>query len=134
MSLLTLSKRILGKNDKPDVKNKKVKAAATTATKKKLTVDAAALPSGMIGLIEIISEKGIRQQEHGTAVFRVLPHISKGHIAQVVSSRYGVKVRSVRTLVVNPKNRRRGVSEGKTNIWKKAYVSVDNIQQLAQKA
>lgn len=134
MSLLTLSKRILGKNDKVAVKNKKVKAAATTATKKKQTVDTAALPSGMIGLIEIISEKGIRQQEQGTAVFRVLPTVTKGHIAQVVASRYGVKVTSVRTLVMNPKNRRRGVSEGKTNNWKKAYVTVDNIQALAQHA
>lgn len=134
MSLLTLSKKILGKTDKVAAKNAKVKSAATAATKKKLTVDAAALPSGMIGLLEIISEKGIRQQQQGTAVFRVLPTVTKGHIAQVVASRYGVKVTSVRTLQMNPKNRRRGVSEGKTNTWKKAYVSVDNIQALAQKA
>lgn len=130
MSLLTLSKRILGKNDKVVVKNKKVKAAATVATKKKQTVDTAALPSGMIGLIEIISEKGIRQQEQGTAVFRVLHNVTKGHITQVIESRYGIKVRSVRTLQMNPKNRRRGVTEGKTNRWKKAYVTVDNIQAL----
>lgn len=132
MSLLTLSKRILGKNDKAVTKKKKISSVAATASKKKQQVDAAAMPAGMIGLLQIISEKGIRQNQQGTAVFRVLPHATKGHIAQVVSSRYGVQVKSVRTLQVNPKNRRRGVSEGKTNRWKKAYVTVDNIQLLTQ--
>lgn len=134
MSLLSLSKRILGKNDKPAVKKKKVKSAATAAKKSKQKVDAAALPAGMIGLVGIISEKGIRQQEQGTAVFRVLPHVTKHQIARVVASRYGVTVRSVRTLQAAPKNRRRGITEGKTNKWKKAYVSVDNIQSLTQNA
>lgn len=134
MSLLTLSKRILGKNDKIATKNKKVKTAATTASKKKQQVDTTAYTAGTIGLVEIISEKGISQQAQGTAVFRVLHHVTKGHIAQVVASRYGVKVKSVRTLQVNPKNRRRGVTEGRTNRWKKAYVTVDNVQAIAQNA
>lgn len=134
MSLLSLSKRILGKNDKPSVKKKKVKAAATTAKKAKQQVDTAALPSGMIGLVGIISEKGIRQQEKNIAVFRVFPHVTKTQIAKTIASRYGVKVTSVRTMQMNPKNRRRGITEGKTNRWKKAYVAVDNIQALAQNA
>lgn len=134
MSLLTLSKRILGKNEKSSaVKKKKVSAAATTAKKAKLTVDADALITGRIGLAELVSEKGIKQQIHNTVVFTVLPHVTKTQIAAAVTSRFGVKVKSVRTSLAHPKTRRRGISEGKTNRFKKAYVTVDNIQQLVNK-
>jgi|SRR3989344_5551394 len=142
MSLLTLSKRILGKESKPSLKKaekttagkKKVSAAAASARKKKQTVDAGAFTTGVIGLTPLISEKGTMQQFQNTAVFRVLPHATKGQIAQVIEKRYGVKVKSVRTSLSHPKIRRRGASEGKTNRWKKAYVTVDNIQALIANA
>lgn len=124
MSLLRLSKRILGKRDTP----------AVAARNKKQTVDTTALHAGMVGLIQIISEKAIRKQEQGIAVFRVSPNVPKGRIASIIASRYGVTVKHVRTLQMSPKNRRRGISEGKTNTWKKAYVTVDNIAALTQKA
>ncbi len=138
MSILSLSKRILGKSEKPSLKKsakaasgkKKVSAAAKTAQKKKRTIDAGALTTGIIGLEPLISEKGTMQQFQNTAVFRVLPHVTKGQIAHAIESRYGVSVRSVRTSLVHPKIRRRGTSVGKTNRWKKAYVTVDNIQAL----
>lgn len=134
MSLLTLSKRILGKNEKSaPVKKKKISAAATTAKKAKLTVDAHALTTGRIGMVELVSEKGIKQQINNTMAFTVLPHVTKTQIAAAVTSRFGVKVKSVRTLLSHPKTRRRGNTEGKTNLVKKAYVTVDNVQQLANK-
>jgi large subunit ribosomal protein L23 len=139
MSLLSLSKRILGKDEKKPAKKapkisaakKQTKKTAEKETPKKATVDKGAITTGVIGLAEIISEKGIRQQSQGVAVFRVLSTVSKGHIAEAVESRFGVKVKSVRTLNANPKTRRRGITAGKTNRWKKAYVTVDNIQSLA---
>ena len=134
MSLLTLSKKILGKDTKAtSVKKKKVSAAVSTAKKAKLTVDAHALTTGRIGMVELVSEKGIKQQIHNTMVFTVLPHVTKTQIAAAISSRFGVKVKSVRTSLSHPKTRRRGNSEGKTNLVKKAYVTVDNVQQLANK-
>lgn len=134
MSLLTLSKRILGKNEKSSaVKKKKVSAAATTAKKAKLTVDTSALTTGRIGLAELVSEKGIKQQLNNTVVFTVLPHVTKTQITAAVESRFGVKVKSVRTAISHPKTRRRGITEGKTNRSKKAYVTVDNLQQLSSK-
>lgn len=134
MSLLTLSKRILGKNEKSSaVQKKKVSAAATTKKKAKQTVDAHALTTGLIGLTELVSEKGIKQQMQGTAVFKVLPHVTKTQIAAAIEARFGVKVTSVRTAVAHPKIRRRGVTEGKTNRYKKAYVTVDNLQSLVNK-
>lgn len=134
MSLLTLSKRILGKNEKSSaVQKKKVSAAATTKKKAKQTVDAHALTTGRIGLTELVSEKGIKQQMQGTAVFTVLPSATKTQIAAAIEARFGVKVTSVRTAVNHPKIRRRGGTEGKTNRSKKAYVTVDNIQSLVNK-
>lgn len=131
MSLLTLSKRILGKDEKKaPAKKKKIAAAASTAKKAKQSVDAHALTTGLIGLAELVSEKGIKQQIQGTAVFTVLPHATKTQIKAAVESRFGVKVKSVRTAVAHPKIRRRGATEGKTNRSKKAYVTVDNIQSL----
>jgi large subunit ribosomal protein L23 len=131
MSLLSLSKRILGKNEKKaPARNKKVTSAATAAKKSKQTVDAHALTTGIIGLTEVVSEKGIKEQIQGTVVFKVLPHVTKEQIRQVVETRFGVQVKSVRTLLAHPKTRRRGVTEGKTNRYKKAYVTVDNVQSL----
>ena len=129
MSLLTLSKRILGA-DKAAAGKKKVTTAASSARKKKQTVDSGALTTGVIGLAPLVSEKGTREQFQNRAMFGVLPHAKKGKIAQVIESRYGVTVRSVRTSLSHPKVRRRGASVGKTNRWKKAYVTVDNIQAL----
>lgn len=143
MSLLSLSKRILGKESPASTKltvskkagsKTKLKTTAKAAQKKKQTVDAGARTTGVIGLVPLISEKGTMQQFQNTAVFRVLPHATKGQIAQVIESRYGVKVKSVRTSLSHPKIRRRGTSVGATNRWKKAYVTVDNIQALIANA
>lgn len=134
MSLLTLSKRILGKNAKSSaVQKKKVSAANTAAKKSKQPVDAHALTTGRIGLVELVSEKSINQQLNNTAVFKVLVSATKTQIAAAIESRFGVKVVSVRTTVAHPKIRRRGTSVGKTNRSKKAYVRVDNIQTLVNK-
>jgi ribosomal protein L23 len=131
MSLLTLSKKILSKDaKKAPVRNAKLKTVAKKAQAKKAPVDASALSTGLIGLTEIVSEKGIMQQTQGTAVFRVLPHVTKAQIATVVESTFGVNVLAVRTSISHPRIRRRGVTEGVTNKYKKAYVKVDNIQSV----
>ncbi len=131
MSLLTLSKRILGKDTKAaPVKNKKLKTVATKAAKKNKPVDAHALTTGIIGLSEVVSEKAILQQGQNTAVFTVMPHVTKGQIAQAIEARYGVKVKSVRTALSHPRSRRRGITAGRVNYVKKAYVTVDSISAL----
>ncbi len=135
MSLLTLSKRILGKDaKKAPVRNKKLKSVADSAKKKKAPVDTHALSTGLIGLTEVVSEKGIMQQTQGTAVFKVLPHVTKSQITSVVEATYGVHVLSVRTALSHPRIRRRGITEGVTNKFKKAYVKVDNIQAVVSHA
>lgn len=135
MSLLTLSKRIIGKDaKKAPVRNKKVKSVAESAKKKKAPVDTHALSKGLIGLTEVVSEKGIMQQTQGTAVFKVFPHVTKHQITAVVEATYGVNVLAVRTALSHPRIRRRGVTEGYTNQYKKAYVKVDNISAIVSHA
>ena len=126
MSLLSLTKKITGTD-------KKVKKSAPKKTAKKVvkkTADKTSVLAGQIGLVEIVSERSMRQQEIGVAIFRVLPSATKRDIARAVSEKYGVGVKDVRTTRYLPKKRRRGRTVGKTNAWKKAYVSVDDIGAL----
>jgi large subunit ribosomal protein L23 len=125
MSLLSLSKRILGKDEsKADGK----KSAKKSADKKK-TADVSVL-AGRIGLTPIITEKSVNQQEYSIVVFRVHPSATKHQIKMAVKEQYGVTPLDVRTAMFRPKVRRRGMTYGTTSFWKKAYVTVDNIQAL----
>ena len=59
---------------------------------------------------------------------RVSPEADKFQIKDMVEKLYGVKVLNVNTLIVRGKNKSRytksGLLRGKTNRWKKAFVTV----------
>lgn len=60
--------------------------------------------------------------------FRVSPEANKHQIKDLVEQLYGVKVLNVNTAVVRGKNKSRwtksGLLRGKTNRWKKAFITV----------
>jgi large subunit ribosomal protein L23 len=60
--------------------------------------------------------------------FRVSPEANKYQIKSLIEQLYGVKVLNVNTCVVRGKNKSRytksGLLRGKTNEWKKAFVSI----------
>ena len=60
--------------------------------------------------------------------FRVSPDANKFQIKDMVEKLYGVKVTAVNTQVVRGKNKSRytksGLLRGKSNEWKKAYITV----------
>ena len=60
--------------------------------------------------------------------FRVSPEANKFQIQDMVEKLYGVKVLNVNTYVVRGKNKSRytksGLLRGKTDRWKKAYITV----------
>ena len=60
--------------------------------------------------------------------FRVSPDANKFQIKDLVEKLYGVKVEAVNTAVVRGKNKSRytksGLLRGKTNQWKKAYITL----------
>lgn len=81
-------------------------------------------------LVPLISEKGIRLQEVRTVAFRVPMHATKQSVAHAVRLRFKVDPLAVRVLTVRPRKRRRGRTVGRTAWWKKAYVTVKDVQAL----
>lgn len=136
MSLLTLSKKILG--SKQEEKSAPKKKAAKSGVSKKAEKSAESkkpaatysVRAGEMALSLIVSEKSMAAQANQTLVARVNPSASKLNIATAIEEMFGVKVVSVRTSTSHPKIRRRGMSEGKTRRWKKAYITVDDISKI----
>jgi large subunit ribosomal protein L23 len=86
----------------------------------------------MIILKPIVSEKAYALSLKGTYVFRVPKHTTKYEIIDAVGRQYGVKVLSVRTIVMPSKTKRSGKKRVETRLssWKKAYVVVEKGQEL----
>lgn len=81
-------------------------------------------------IIPLMSEKSVRLQEQNKVAFRVPVNATKQQVAQAVRARYNVLPQAVRVLTVSPKVRRRGRTVGRTSLWKKAYVTVDDVAAL----
>ncbi|PIT97946.1 MAG: 50S ribosomal protein L23 [Candidatus Andersenbacteria bacterium CG10_big_fil_rev_8_21_14_0_10_54_11] len=129
MSLLSLAKKIARADTEPQsqppatsAEREPAEAAADRA--------AAVLHPLTVMLEPLLSEKSSALQEQGVATFRVPHNVGKHQVALAVAQRYGVRVRRVHLIRMLPKMRRRGNTLGRTAEWKKAYVSVDNVQQI----
>lgn len=73
----------------------------------------------------LTEKSNLLQEVENTVTFKVDPRANKIEIKQAVEELFDVKVQSVRTTQVKGKKRRVGLkSLGKTNDWKKAYVSL----------
>ncbi len=88
-----------------------------------------------ISIKPIITERATKLSEKRNCyTFRVSPDANKYQIKQLVEQLYGVKVESVNTAVVRGKNKSRwtksGLLRGKTNSWKKAFVTVADGQSI----
>lgn len=120
MSLLTFTKRITGRTADKKAADKKTEKSEAVAT-----ASVANLRASAIGLEPIVTEKSVRLQSMGNVVtFRVKPATTKGQVELAVAERYGVTPVAVRTQTMRPKRRRRGQSIGRTNAWKKVYVTL----------
>ncbi len=78
----------------------------------------------------IISEKGTILAEQNTYLFRVAKAASKPEIARAVYHVYGIKPVCVRVINVLGKRRRSGRSQGQTQNWKKAIVTLPAGQKI----
>lgn len=88
-----------------------------------------------ISITPIVTEKASMLSEKlNRYTFRVSPEANKYQIKDLVEKLYGVKVVAVNTAVVRGKNRSRwtksGLLRGKTNRWKKAYITVADGQTI----
>lgn len=119
MSLLSLAKKIAGREANKEIKKKVPVVTKTTKGNEAL------VQSGLIRLTALVTEKGVNSQYLSNAViFKVKPNVSKGEIAQAVREKYGITPVAVRTLSVRPRKRKRGRTVGWTSAWKKAYVTL----------
>lgn len=79
----------------------------------------------------VISEKSnIALETNNTYVFKVLPNATKFEIKKAVETIFNVKVQAVNTLNMNGKSRRTKYGVGRRSDWKKAYVKLQDGQQI----
>jgi large subunit ribosomal protein L23 len=72
----------------------------------------------------VITERSMQGIADKVYVFEVARDANKVEIKRAVEEIFGVKVASVNTLHMLGKNRRRGMTVGRTPAWKKAYVKL----------
>jgi len=73
----------------------------------------------------LTEKSNILQETQGTVAFKVDPRANKIEIKQAVEELFNVKVAEVKTANMRGKKKRVGLkSIGKTNDWKKAYVTL----------
>lgn len=83
----------------------------------------------------LVTEKATAfSEKQNCYTFKVSPDANKFQIKDLVEKLYGVKVEKVNTQVVRGKNKSRytksGLLRGKTDKWKKAYVSIAEGQTI----
>lgn len=88
-----------------------------------------------ISIEPIITEKATQLSERQNKyTFRVSPDANKYQIKNLVEELYGVKVKTVNTMVVRGKNKNRwtksGLLRGKSDSYKKAIITVEDGQSI----
>ncbi len=88
-----------------------------------------------ISIKPIITERATALTEKRNCyTFRVSPDANKYQIKSLIEQLYGVKVENVNTAIMRGKNKSRwtksGLLKGKTDRWKKAYVTVAPGQSI----
>jgi len=79
----------------------------------------------------VITEKATLMREvENSVVFEVDPRATKTEIKQAVEKVFSVKVLGVRTVHVRGKNARVGRFSGRKRNWKKAYVTLNEGDQI----
>jgi large subunit ribosomal protein L23 len=122
------SGKTAGTKKKPAAGEARVKRRA--AESKRVTPRTPGQPSMAlaIGLTPLFTEKSLDLQGKHQVVFRVSRQATKGQVRQALLEVYQATAVSIRTVLMRGKTRRRGKTTGRTNNWKKAYVSVTDIK------
>ncbi len=128
MSLLSFAKKVVRREKKKEAAGKQ--KVSTVVTARQVATSTADGGAYQIELIPLTTEKSVAKQGHNVVTFRVGPRVTKGQIAAVVRGKYNVEPIGIRTVTMHAKRRRRGYTAGMTNRWKKAYVTVKDVQSL----
>lgn len=121
MSLLSFTKKIVGQDKTKAASG--AKASAKTAETK--TKNMMSIMAGQINLTPLVTEKTVATQGGAnTVAFRVHLSATKGQVAAAILERYKITPRKIRSMHMQPKQRRRGATTGTTSRWKKVYVTL----------
>ena len=72
----------------------------------------------------VITEKAAAQAEKNVYTFKVAESANKVEIKKAIESAFGVKVVKINTLNTKAKDKRVGRYTGKTNTYKKAFITL----------
>ncbi len=78
----------------------------------------------------VITEKTAGLAEGNTYVFKVDKKANKTQIKIAIEEAFGVKVKSVNTLITKPKDKRVGKYTGQTKTYKKAIITLADGQSI----
>ncbi|MDD4187859.1 MAG: 50S ribosomal protein L23 [Bacilli bacterium] len=78
----------------------------------------------------VSTEKSSELDKRGVYVFKVDKRANKTQIKIAIEEAFGVKVKSINTLVTKPKNKRSGKYTGQTKTYKKAFVTLADGQSI----
>ncbi|SYZ73704.1 50S ribosomal subunit protein L23 [Candidatus Zixiibacteriota bacterium] len=81
--------------------------------------------------LHLMTEKSnVLKEKNNSYVFKVAREANKLDVKKAVEKVFGVKVESVRTMIVPDKPKRQGRFEGRSTAWKKAVVKLKKGQQI----
>jgi ribosomal protein L23 len=126
MSILSFAKKLTQR----DISPKTGKTRAARAPEKKAQDGGAPLPTILLDLTPVVTEKSVRLQEDGFVVFRVPHTVTKNEVVEAIQTRFKVTPTMIRMVRGRGKQRRRGQTYGQTAQWKKVYVKVDDVTAL----
>jgi large subunit ribosomal protein L23 len=86
--------------------------------------------AGQIVLAPVVSEKSYAGTADGLYTFKVHQDAHKTQVRQAVEELFEVKVARVNIVKVKPKPKRRGLSKGTRQGWKKAIVQLHPGQTI----
>lgn len=78
----------------------------------------------------LITEKSMTKQSENVYTFKVVKTANKTQIKKAVEAAFGVKVKSINTLITKPKDKRVGKYTGQTKTYKKAIVTLADGQAI----
>ena len=81
-------------------------------------------------LAPVITEKSMDAKNKGIYTFKVIKSASKDQIKSAIENAFGVKVKSVNTLITKPKQKRVGKYAGKTKTYKEAIVTLNDGESI----
>ena len=78
----------------------------------------------------VITEKSNKEASNGVYVFKVIKSATKPQIKKAIEEAFGVKVKSINTLITKPKDKKVGKHTGKTKTYKKAIITLGAGQSI----